>query len=509
MTNKDKKANILLIITDQMVPFLTGAYGNKNIITPNLNKLVESGIKFDCAYSPCPICVPARASLMTGKYVSSHKVYDNARPLPALEPTIAHYLTLEGYDTVASGKLHYVGPDQLHGLNRRLTTDIFPSDLEFLPSNSLRSGTDKYTDVHANPIAIDYVTAGVRQWSMGLRFDAETHFRALEYIYDRRIQVGGTMQKPQKERDPSPFFLTVSYTHPHEPFHVTQELWDLYEGVEFDLPYLPENLEEHYSEMDKWLNIFHGVSEVDLKNKENLYNMRRAYCGLVTDIDRKIGELIKALKDTGLRDNTIIIFCSDHGDMLGEKGMVQKRSFYEWSSRVPLIINSPDGWKGGIKIEQPVSLIDILPTILDMVEIKEDQRLSCDGKSLIPLISGIEDEEREVYSESHSEGVASTCFMLRKGDFKYIYIHGEEPQLFNLKEDPDEWNNLASKPKYQEIENQMKTKILNKFNIPEIEKEVNEGYLKGLLIKEAMKINGTSWDYQPFFDASKQYWREG
>ena len=129
----DGKPNVLLIMADQLTPLLMGAYGHPVVKTPNLDKLVASGVRFDAAYSPCPLCAPARAALMTGTFISRNEVWDNAAPLASDVPTIAHYLTNAGYETVASGKLHYVGPDQLHGFRRRLTTDIYPSGYTWLP----------------------------------------------------------------------------------------------------------------------------------------------------------------------------------------------------------------------------------------------------------------------------------------------------------------------------------------------------------------------------------------
>lgn len=329
MCSSKQKPNILLIMADQCIPFLMGAYGHKVVKTPNLDKLVQNGVRFDSAYTPCPICAPARASMMTGKYISNHKATDNAAPLSCAEPTFCHYLNNEGYDTVLSGKMHFIGPDQLHGFAKRLVTNMYFADFEWTPS---REVLKDYAPVHANPIAIDYVTAGVRQSSMQFEYDEEAQFRALQYIYSRRMQVGGTLQKPPKERDPKPFFLCVSFNHPHEPLHPSQQLWDLYENEEIEIPEFPDNMEETYSTMDKWLNTFHGVHRVDMKDKEALRNMRRAYYALVSYADKKVGELVKALENSGLRDNTIIIFTSDHGDMLGEKGMVQKRSL-DWIKR--------------------------------------------------------------------------------------------------------------------------------------------------------------------------------
>lgn len=495
--NDQEKLNILLIMVDQMTPFLTGAYGHPVVKTPHLDSLVEGGVRFDAAYTSCPLCAPARASFMTGQYVSRIKAYDNASPFSSAEPTIAHYLSAAGYDTALTGKMHFIGPDQLHGFRRRLTTDIYPADFEWTTTREVMT-EPQFGD---KPIARQYVTAGVRPWSRGLAYDEETHFRALEYLYSK---VEG-VQAWQAGRVREPFFLCVSYHHPHEPFHVTQDLWDLYERAQIDIPQFPDDLEATYSVMDRWLQTYHGVDRVDLKNPENLYNLRRAYYGLVSYIDQKVGELIKALEDTGLRDNTVIIFTSDHGDMLGERGMVQKRHFYEWSTRIPLIFNFPDGWKAGTTVGGPTSLVDLAPTLLDLAGVEDG--LPLDGGGLIEVMDGHNADERAIFSEIHTAGVFATCFMIRKGKYKYAYTHGEDSQLFDLEADPEEWNNLVGHPDYQAIEEELRSRILEQFDPDAIEQDVRASLLKRRLIRQAMKINDTHWDHLPYFDATQQYVR--
>jgi choline-sulfatase len=279
----------------------------------------------------------------------------------------------------------------------------------------------------------------------------------------------------------------------------------MYDQEPIDIPQYPDDLEATYSTMDKWCQIYHGVDWVDLKNPQNLYNLRRAYYGLVSYVDHKVGELIKTLEETGVLGNTIIIFTSDHGDMLGERGMVQKRHFYEWSTRIPLIATYPDRRQAGTKVGQPVSLVDLAATILDMAGV--ENCLSLDGKSVMGLTNGTDTQDRVVFSEMHTAGVFATCFMVRKGQYKYNYVHGEDTQLFDLEDDPDEWHNLSGKPEYQDIEASLKAHILEQFDPARIEQDVTESLLKRQLIREAMKVNDTHWDYAPHFDTTQQYVR--
>ena len=490
------KPNILLIMADQMTPFLTGAYEHPVVKTPHLDDLVEGGVRFDAAYTSCPLCAPARASLMTGKYVSRIRVYDNASPLASDEPTIAHYLSNAGYETIASGKLHYIGPDQLHGFRRRLTTDIYPSSFDWLPTTK-RKKSERVLDRRTH--ARNYCTprVGVRTWTRFLAYDEETQFRGLEYLYSKGTHRGGGTLPP--------FFLTVSFHCPHDPFQVTPHLWDLYEGEEIQVSEYPGNMDETYSAMDRWLNAYHGTDRIDIKDPDSLRELRRSYYGLVSYIDGKVGELVQALERTGLRDNTVIAFVSDHGDMLAEKNMVQKRSFYEWSSRVPLILSFPDGWKGGTACQTPVSLMDLAPTVLDVAGIKD--RLPMDALSLLPCLDGTETNEREAFSEMHTNGVYSTCFMVRRGKYKYVYIHGEDSQLFDLEQDPGEWHNLVGIPAYRGLVEDLRARILATFDPDAIEDDLQESLYKRQLIKETLHVNDTHWDYSPCFDASKQYVR--
>ena len=531
---KDQKPNVLLIIVDQLTAALTGAYGHAVVRTPNLDRLVSGGIRFDAAYSPCPVCAPARGALMSGRYVSNCKAYDNAAPWPEDMVTIPHYLTLAGYDTALSGKMHFVGADQLHGFHRRFVTNIYPADFKWTPARQDPFNLAEGEQPEFRPTggqAHQYVGGAIHvgRWSSTLSFDEETHFRALEYLHAKGTQRHRTAFVAAREfedldtmrgREPSagppaagalaspdavplPFFLCVSYHHPHEPFWPPQEYWDMYGDKPIDVPAHPENLEATYSTQDRWLNDYHGCADHDLTDPESAARVRRAYYGLVTYIDDKVGELMASLEENGLADSTVVVFCSDHGDMLCEKGMVQKRCFYEWSAQVPLIVRFPDGWKAGTKIEMPVSLIDLLPTMLDLAGVGEEERLPLDGQSLIGLIDGSDAEERVAFSEIHSEGIHGPCFMVRKGKLKYIYVHGHDDQLFDLETDPGEWHNLADDPTYREVKEELKGQILEQFDPDSIDEEVQAGIRRRRIVREAMNVAGTRWDVSPQFDGRK------
>jgi choline-sulfatase len=381
--------------------------------------------------------------------------------------------------------MHFVGPDQLHGFARRLTTDVFPAAMDWVPT--LDADGRFVGGGHAR----SYVPprAGPVTWNRFLAYDEETHFRALEYLRGR------------PEREPErPFFLVVSYHHPHDPFQPTQELWDLYDGAEIPIPSVPDCAGETSTAMDRWANEAHEVDAVDLRDAENLCALRRAYYALVTYVDRKLGELLALVPD-----DTVVVFTSDHGDMLGERGMVQKRSFYEWSARIPLLVRLPDGTGTGTAVDAPVSLLDLAPTLLDLAGVPDDERLPVDGRSLAGLLRGGREPDRVVLSEYHVEKVRAPCFMARRGRWKYVLVHGHDEQLFDLEADPGEWTNLVSdRP---DVAAGLRAQILGRFDPDAIAREGAESVRRRELVARATALTGTRWDHQPHFDARRQYVR--
>ncbi len=205
--------------------------------------------------------------------------------------------------------------------------------------------------------------------------------------------------------------------------------------------------------MDRWANEAHETDAVDLDSPENLRALRRAYYGLVSYVDRKLGELLDALEDAGVAGDTAVVFTSDHGDMLAERRMVQKRTFYEWSVRVPLLVRLPDGRGAGTSVARPVSLLDLAPTLLELAGIEPP--LPLDGQSLF------DESERVVFSEYHVEKVRAPCLMARKGRWKYVYVHGHDERLFDLEADPGEWEDVAGE---DQVRAELRAAILERFD---------------------------------------------
>jgi choline-sulfatase len=486
--------NILVILADQVVPFLTSPYGDPVARTPNLQRLAENGVRFDAAYTPVPLCAPARAALLAGRDASAIDCFDNASVMPSDVPTMGHYLTNAGYDTVLTGKMHFIGPDQLHGFRRRLTTDVFPAGVDWVPV------VDEHGRFPAGGHARHYADPdpGVRAWTQFLDFDEETQFRALQYLRERG-RTGAA----------EPFGMVVSFHNPHDPFHVPQEYWDLYEGADIPISSWPDDIAQ--SVMDRWANEAHDTASYDLRDPESLRRLRRAYYGLLSYVDRKVGELLDALETSGELARTVIVFSSDHGDMMTERGMVQKRTFYEWSVRVPLTVTFPDGAHAGSVVADPVSLIDLLPTVLDLAEVPKDRRADLDGRSLLPLVTGEEEQdpadEVAVFSEYHLEKVRAPCFMVRRGRWKYVYVHGHDRQLFDLDADPNEWTDVSGRPATAEVEADLHALLLNRFDPEALAAAGAASIPRRVIVAEGMRRNDQHWDYTPVFDGTRQYVR--
>ncbi len=416
------KPNILFIQVDQLAAQFLRFYGDKICHAPNLERLAAEGTVFETAYCNFPLCSPSRASMATGKLCSEIGAYDNAAELPATIPTYAHYLRAAGYQTALSGKMHFIGPDQHHGFERRLTPDLYPADFSWVPN----WGDEGERDTN-DPRSV--TIAGVCERSMQIDFDDLVTFHAAQHLFDIA-----------RSDDARPFFLQVSYTHPHEPYLCQKEFWDLYDGVDIPLPDVPALPEDHHDGHSVRLLSDFGMLNVRFDDADIL-TARRAYYGSISYLDRKIGEVLDVLERTGQRDNTVVVFTSDHGEMLGERGMWFKKHFYEPSLKVPLIITGGDFTSG--RAATPASLVDLLPTFMGMAEEAgwTSPVETLDGEDLATKLDDTPD--RPIYAEYLAEATTAPIFMVRQGPYKYIHSEDDPPLLFNVENDPHERKNLA------------------------------------------------------------------
>jgi len=478
--NQAKKPDFLVVMCDQLTPFMLGIYGQNASRTPTIDSLGDNGTVFDAAYCNQPLCVPSRASMFSGFLPCRIRAFDNASLFPANQPTFLHALQRAGYMTVLSGKAHFIGPDQHHGFSKRLTADICTAQLTW------GSHWDEpVVKEFGTSIQRGVLTAGVCDRDYQKRYDEEVFFKAQRFLSDYC-----------SEEQTQPLFMMVSSTQPHEPYVAPQKYWDMLEDVEIPEPKVPPQPVETLHQHDKWLSTFHGLDE-DTVDRQTVLGARRAYLAMIAYIDEQVGKLVDILRDSRRLENTVIVFTSDHGDMLGERGMWFKRHLFEPSVRVPLIISGP-----GVKRRREhraVSLVDLANTFCEMAGTEMFAESENDGDSLVPLLEGKNTSWKDLaICEYCSEGVRNASRMLRKGNYKYVYTHKHPARLYDLASDPNELNDLAGKPKVAEIEQEMQRQCLANWDPDEIEQTYRTEQKKNAFIVQAQKKDKfPDWEARP------------
>ena len=483
--------NILYIMADQLAaPQLKMYNKDSQIKTPNLDKLAEKSVVFDSAYCNSPLCAPSRMAMITGQLPSKIAAYDNASPLSEDTPTASHYLRNAGYECVLGGKMHFIG-DQLHGYEYRLTPDIYPGDLGWSVN---WDEPDTRLEWYHNSSSI--LQAGPCVRSNQLDYDEEVMYKAKQFMYDH-------VRKPVGSR---PFALTVSLTHPHDPYTIERKYWDMYEDVDIDMPkvQIPKDQLDSHS---KRLQHVCDLEDYDF-SPEQIKKAKRAYYGAVSYVDDCIGKLLETLKDCGLADNTIVIFSGDHGDMLGERGLWYKMSYFESSVRVPMLFSYPKWWHPH-RVPQNVSTLDITPTLVDIIGSKLVPGLPMDGVSMMPHLKG-KDVHDTVFAEYMGEGTCAPMMMIRRGAWKYITCPADPDMLFNLTDDPLELNNLvgSTDPKTKATYDAFVAESKAKWNMEAITADVVKRQRQRRFVHTALqKGKWTPWDYQVPDDSQNKYIR--
>ena len=480
--------NILIIMVDQLNGTLFPDGPADWLHAPNLKALAARSTRFANAYTASPLCAPARASFMSGQLPSRTGVYDNAAEFASSIPTYAHHLRRAGYQTCLSGKMHFVGPDQMHGFEDRLTTDIYPADFGWTPD--YRKPGERIDWWYHNMGSV--TGAGVAEISNQMEYDDEVAYHATRKLYD--LSRGG---------DARPWCLTVSFTHPHDPYVARKKYWDLYENCDHLMPDIGPI---PYADQDGHSQRILDANDRDNFNitEDHIVRARRAYFANISYIDDKVGEILQTLKDT--RQEAKIIFMSDHGDLLGERGLWFKMSFYDGSARVPLMISAPEMEPG--LTTTPVSSVDILPTLCDLAGVDMDEVMPwTDGQSIVPLGQGAERTD-PVAMEYAAEGSYSPLVSLRYGKWKYNRCNLDPDQLFDMIADPHELTNLAEHPDHQGTVTQLRAKSEARWDIDAFDASVRQSQAGRWVVYEALR-NGSyyPWDYQPLQKASERYMR--
>ncbi|WP_340252535.1 choline-sulfatase [Roseobacter sp. HKCC-CH-9208] len=482
------RPNILIVMVDQLNGTLFPDGPADWLHAPHLKALAARSLRFANSYTASPLCAPARASFMSGQLPSRTGVYDNAAEFASSIPTYAHHLRRAGYQTCLSGKMHFVGPDQLHGFEERLTTDIYPADFGWTPD--YRKPGERIDWWYHNMGSV--TGAGVAEITNQMEYDDEVAFAAEQKLYDLA-----------RGRDDRPWCLTVSFTHPHDPYVARRKYWDLYEDCAHlmpDVPALPyEDHDPHAQRIfdaNDWRNF--EIAEDDIVRS------RRAYFANISYLDDKIGGLLDVLERT--RQEAIVVFVSDHGDMLGERGLWFKMNFYEGSARVPLMIAAP-----GLdprRVDDPVSTIDLCPTLCDLAGVSmADVMPWTDGESLLPLTQGRR-RTSPVAMEYAAEASITPLVGLRQDRWKYTNCAADPEQLFDLGADPQERVNLADDPAHAATLERFRVMAAGRWDLEAFDAAVRESQARRWVVYESLR-NGAyyPWDFQPLRAASERFMR--
>ena len=485
------RPNILIVMYDQLTPSALGCYGNPVTHAPTIDRLARQGVVFDAAYSNSPLCTPARYCMMTGLLPSATRGYDNAAYLASTIPTFAHYARIGGYRTVLDGKMHFVGPDQLHGFEERRTTDIYPADFGWTPD---WLNPDERIDWWFHNM--DSVTkAGVAEVTNQLLFDDEVGHQGVRALHDLA-----------RADDPRPWLLVVSFTHPHDPYVTRGRYWDLYEDRDIPLPTVGADdvpLDPHTARLRK----VSAMDEVQI-SPQDVRNARRAYYGNISYLDEWTARLTDTLDALGVADDTVVVLLADHGDMLGERGLWYKMNFFEGSARVPMIVHAPKRF-GPKRVAAPVSLVDVLPTVTELVGAAAPEHLEPSaGRSLLDLCAGGPSAEREVVGEYLGEGAIAPIVMIRRGDLKYVHSPVDPDQLYDLAADPQERVNLALDPDWSVPIKELRARVERDWDMDALYADVVADQARRRLVNAALRTGTvTPWEYTPPGDGGGQYMR--
>jgi choline-sulfatase len=414
--------NLLFICSDEHQRAVTGCYGNPMVQTPHLDRLAARGSRFDHAYTNCPICVPSRAALVTGCYVHQTRYWDNAFPYDGRVPAWGHRLQAEGLLAASIGKLHFRRQEDDDGFSHKIDAMYVAEGIGELISC-----------IRANP-PLRKGRAGILRAGPG----DSSYLR-----YDARIAAQSADWLAAHARDEQPWALFCSFVNPHPPFTAPPELYRLYPADELPLPpqWHRDDWPAHPA-LDFLRRYFGWEAGF---TADEIRQATATYYAMTTYVDQQIGQVLDALERNDLAEKTRVIYTTDHGAMVGARGLWGKFTMYQESVALPLIIAGPDVPQGKV-IKTPVSLVDCYPSTLAALGVDPAPAdVALPGESLWS-IAGAPERERTVFSEYHAAGSRNGIYMVTDGHIKYVHYLHEPAQLFDLDDDPQELDNLAVAP---------------------------------------------------------------
>ncbi len=441
------RPNLLFLFSDQHARRVAGCYGDAVAVTPNLDALARDGVTFDNVYCPSPLCVPSRMSMLTARYPHEQECWTNDDYLRSDAATWLHAAGAAGYRPALAGRLHAMGPDQLHGYIDRSVGDHSPN-WGGVPRHDL-GVLERAND----PWRESLTRSGIGQSAYQVK-DVEAAAAACDQLKRHAAA--------RRAGSDEPFCLTVGFLLPHPPYVAWREDYERFDGrvapPRHPVAPQPGHPWERWWRDDRKLD---GVDAADT------LRARTAYYALVYRLDRLIGEVLATLAREGLADNTLVVYSTDHGDQLGERGLWWKHTLFEDSVRVPVILRWPGRIPAGERRPQVANLIDLAATMIDALGAPALPHAS--GRSLLAVArDGGAAWQDETYAENCTDtvpawtgGRAIQQRMVRLGAHKLIYHHGEAPMLFDLDADPDELHDLAADPAHAATRDALLARVLD------------------------------------------------
>ncbi|NQT39543.1 MAG: sulfatase-like hydrolase/transferase [Planctomycetes bacterium] len=443
-TATSDRPNILWICTDQQRFDTIGALGNERINTPHVDRLMAGGVAFTRAFAQSPVCTPSRASFLTGRYPRTTRCRQNGQMIPADERLISRILADEGYTCGLGGKLHLAscaGGRVEQRIDDGYTTFHWSHHPQpDWPDNAytqwLTARGTSWDELYGGP-STPYVKHGIPAEFHQTTWCAET---AVDFIRANRGR---------------PWLFSFNCFDPHHPFDPPGEYLSRYSPADMQLPKVrPGELENKpsYQQLDhQWAHNEPGYFHTAGMTDDDRRQVAAAYYAMIELIDDGVGRMLAALEETGQADNTIVLFMSDHGEMLGDHGIYLKGPhFYDEAVHVPLILSAPGRFSSGLQADGLVELVDLAPTLLEAAGIEVPE--SVQGRSLLPILTGGADpacHREAVYSEYYNAWTHKRSYgtMVRTEREKIVVYHGiDEGELYDLEEDPDEFHNLWDDP---------------------------------------------------------------
>ncbi len=442
-----KRKNVLFFLSDQHRPSSVGHLNDSHARTPAIDSIAATGTRFSNAYCANPVCTPSRASILTGLYTHHHRTWDNQTPWPFEIKTMAHHFSRAGYVSGLVGKMHFVDA-QTHGFDYRLD---FNDWFQYLgPKTKLYADElGRANSGSGLPIIDDLWRDSGDPWS-GQRTPDErkgsVHVGRASLIPERdhfESFVSRESSRFIKRFSPQhPFFLVSSYLKPHDPFMPPERHARMFRAEDMKLPatYGKVNLDRVPAEIRR--RIESDPPNPEIKDPANARQRIAMYYANVAFLDDCLGRVLGTLKELGIEDDTIVIYSSDHGEMLGEHGLWHKFVFYEPSAGVPLVIRVPGMTQAGAVCHAPVSQVSMMATLLDLCGIPVPEGL--DGAPLTPFLYDPGKASAQPVFSQFALRTKNARAMIRKGIWKYSHYANDTPELYNLRDDPQEMNNVAA-----------------------------------------------------------------